>query len=104
MLLRFLGFTSAGVSVLAGVVLGFAGVMLRTPPGRGILLRNAVVFLNRRVDGTASIAAADGSFTSGLVLREVVLVDREGNTLADIPSIGLRYRLRDLIGGRVVLG
>lgn len=104
MLLRFLGFASAGVSVLAGVVLGFAGVMLRTSPGRGILLRNAVVFLNRRVDGTASIAAADGSFTSGLVLREVILVDREGNTLADIPSIGLRYRLRDLIGGRVVLG
>lgn len=92
------------LTVAGAVVLGLAATAFRTEAGRSMLVRNAVAALNNRVNGTAEIASIGGSFRSGLELRGVQLWDDEGNSLAELPWVSLRYRLRDLIGGRVVLG
>ncbi len=91
-------------TALGGTVLGAAGAALRTATGRGVVVRAALDALNRGLDGTVSVGVAGGSFTGGLDARDVLLKDLEGRVVARIPRLQVRYRVRDLLGGRVVLG
>jgi translocation and assembly module TamB len=91
-------------AVLGGTVLGGAGTALRTPAGRAVVVRAALDALNRGLDGAVSVGSVGGSFTGGLDARDVLLSDLAGEPVARLPRLQVRYRVRDLLGGRVVLG
>jgi len=86
------------------VVLGGAGAALRTAAGRDLVVRAALDVLNGGLDGSVSVGEVGGSFTGGLDARDVLLRGPEGKPVARIPRLQVRYRVRDLLGGRVVLG
>jgi translocation and assembly module TamB len=91
-------------AALGGVVLGASGAALRTPAGRAVVTRAVLEAANGRLDGSVSIGEAGGSFTGGLDARDVVLRDLAGQPVVRIARLEVRYRVRDLLGGRVVLG
>lgn len=93
-----------GSAAAGAVVLGAAGAGLRTPAGRAVVVRAALDALNHRLDGTVNVGEVRGSVTGGLDARQVVLRDLAGTPVARIPRLEVRYRVRDLLGGRVVLG
>jgi len=93
-----------GAAALGGVVLGASGAALRTPAGRAVVIRAVLEAANGRIDGSVSIGEAGGSFTGGLDARDVELRDFVGARVVRIARLEVRYRVRDLLGGRVVLG
>jgi autotransporter translocation and assembly factor TamB len=99
-----IGWAALAVATAATTVMGAAGAGLRTPPGRDVVVRAAVTALNNALDGTVSVGAVGGSVTGGLDARDLLLVDRRGDTVARIPRLEMRYHWRDLFSGRIVLG
>ncbi len=85
-------------------MLGAADATLRTVAGRTVAVRTAVAAANGVLDGRLSVGAVGGSLRHGLEARDVVIEGADGEVLAKIPALSLRYRLRDLLRGRVVLG
>ncbi len=96
----------AAVALAAGggTLLGAAGAALRTGAGRDVVVRFGLDVLNRRLDGVVSVGSVSGSFLGGLDAHDLTLRDRSGNTIVRIRRARLRYRVRDLLDGRVVLG
>ncbi len=92
------------VAVAGGTLLGALGAALRTGAGRSVVVRFAVETLNRRLDGVVTVGEARGSYTGGLDARDVVLRDTSGAEVVRIPRLQIRYRVRDLLAGNVVLG
>ncbi|MFQ5550071.1 MAG: hypothetical protein ACE5FJ_02410, partial [Gemmatimonadales bacterium] len=103
-MLRFTRYGASVAVVLAGAVLGFGFAVLRTEAGRSLLVANAVSFANDALQGTITVDRVGGSFVDGLELEGLLVRDVEGTIVANLPWVSLRYRIRDLIGGRVVLG
>lgn len=98
---RWLAYVAAG---LGGGLLGFATAALGTGAGRDLLVRSGLDWANRALAGSLSVARVEGSFTRGLVVRDLVLADSSGAAVVRLPEAELRYRLRDLLSGRIVLG
>lgn len=92
------------VAVVSATVLGGLGAALRTGAGRDVVVRFGVETLNRRLDGRVTVGEVRGSYTGGLDARDVVLRDTAGAEVVRIPRLQIRYRVRDLLAGRVVLG
>jgi translocation and assembly module TamB len=84
--------------------MGLTGAGLRTSAGREIVVRWALGLLERSLDGTVAVGSVEGSFTGGLAVRDFTVRDPEGELLARFPLIEVRYRLVDLLSGRIVLG
>lgn len=93
-----------GATWLAGTVLGVASAALRTDAGRRLVADAAVSFVNARIDGTMSVAGVGGSFFDGLALDGVAIRGVDGRPLLEVERLQLRYRLNDLLSGRIVLG
>lgn len=89
---------------VAACVLGIGGVALRTEAGRDLVARTVVGVVNDRIDGTLSIGDLDGSFFEGLEAHDVVLAGSDGSVVLELARLQLRYRLADLLSGRIVLG
>jgi autotransporter translocation and assembly factor TamB len=87
-----------------GTLLGAAGAALRTGVGRDVLVRFGLDALNRRLDGVVAVGSVTGSFLGGLDAHDLVLQDSAGHAIVRIARARLRYRVRDLLDGRVVLG
>jgi translocation and assembly module TamB len=99
-----LGGVGLTVGVAAGAVLGLAGAALRTGAGRDAVVRFGLAVANRQLDGSITVHEVGGSFLGGLDAHDVVLHDSSGAEVVHIPRAQLRYRARDLLDGRVVLG
>lgn len=91
-------------ATLAGTALGAVGAGLRTDAGRDVLTRYGVALLNRVVHGTAVVGEVTGTLTGGIEARDVVIRGEDGTLLAHLPEVTLRYRMLDLLTGRIALG
>jgi hypothetical protein len=89
---------------IGGTVLGVAGAALRTDEGRRIVVDWALGIANGALGGTVSVGQVGGSFLRGLEVSDVVIRDTAGVDLLAVDRVGLRYGLRDLLRGRIVLG
>ncbi len=91
-------------AVAGATVLGALGAALRTGAGRDVVVRFGLEALNRRLDGVVTVGEVRGSYTGGLDARDVVLRDAAGAEVVRISRLQLRYRVRDLLAGNIVLG
>src|ERR1051326_7691281 len=101
---RALHWTGIALSILAGMVLGAMGVALGTSAGRTLVVATVLRVANGAMDGTLAVGSVSGSLRRGLEARDVSIVGRDGVPLVRVPSLSLRYRLRDFVSGRIVLG
>jgi len=85
--------------VAAGIVV----VLLYTTSGRLLLAREISTRLSRALNGRFEVGAIGGSFVSDLVLDRVVVRDTAGELLASLPHAEVRYRLPNLLGGRIII-
>ncbi len=91
-------------ATLAGTALGAVGAGFRTDAGRDVLTRYGVALLNQVVHGTAVVGEVTGTLTGGIEARDVVIRGEDGTLLAHLPEVTLRYRMLDLLTGRIALG
>jgi autotransporter translocation and assembly factor TamB len=92
----------AAYAALVCGVLGLGAYIARDPV-RDLLGHTASAWLSRRLDGTLEIGALRGSLVSSLVLRDVVLRDREGREVAHLDEVRLGYNLTTLLAQRLVV-
>jgi len=84
--------------------MGVTAAALRTSHGREAVVRTVLAAANRALTGSLTVGQVGGSFLAGLVVRNVVIRERDGTILAEIPRVQLEYGLRDILGGSIVLG
>jgi translocation and assembly module TamB len=101
---RYLVWLALGACWLGGTVLGLGAAALRTDVGRRLVVVFAERVVNDNLRATLTLGGVGGSFFRGLEVRDVTLVGEDGVLLATIDRGGLRYRLSDLLSGRIVLG
>ena len=101
---RWLAGAALALGSAGGTLLGAAGAALRTGAGRDVVVRFGIDVLNRRLDGAVSVGSVGGSFLGGLDAHDLILRDSSGSPIVRIADARLRYRVRDLLDGRVVLG
>jgi translocation and assembly module TamB len=89
---------------LGGTVLGLGAAAFRTAPGRRLVVELAERAANDNLRATLTIGEVGGSFLRGLEVQDVTVVGEDGVLFATIDRVGLRYRLNDLLSGRIVLG
>lgn len=92
-----------GLAALAAAVLGVAGALVATGPGRALLARLVSDQSNRLVRGSVSIARIAGDFRTHLELDSVVVRDTAGALLASLPRLEVEFSLPAFLAGRVVL-
>lgn len=88
--------------VLIATLLGTALALLYSPPGRSLTARLATQMITARVAGRVEIGAIRGNLLRHLVLEDVAIADSTGGELLRAPRIELRYRLAELLAGRIV--
>jgi len=103
------GRRALGVLALVGVTLvtaivAAAAVALGTVAGRDVVVRGGIAYANTVLDGILTVDSISGGIYRGLDLRGVSLVGTDGTPFLAIPHLQLRYRVRDLLSGRIVLG
>ena len=90
----------AAALVVAGAGLAGIVVLARSAAGRELALNWALERLQHRVDGTIHVGSVGpGGIWGGATLRQVVVADRQGQTVATADSIRARYSLQELLGG-----
>jgi len=104
MVRRILFGAALAVSWVAGIVLGTTGAALRTQAGRECLVSWGLELVNGRIGGTITVGEVGGSFLRGLELRDVRIVHRDGEPVLTAALVGVQYRVRELLAGRIVLG
>lgn len=78
-------------------------VLLYAPPGRALAARLATAAISGAVAGRVEIGGFRGGILRHVVLDEVSIRDSLGGLVLDAPRLELRYRLRDLLTGRIQL-
>ena len=87
---------------LVGGLLGLCAYVARDPL-RDLLGRTASAWLSRQLNGTVEIGALRGSLLASLVMRDVVLRDRQGTEVAHLDEVRLGYDLTALLTKRLVV-
>jgi translocation and assembly module TamB len=100
----YLAWLAVGACWLGGSVLGLGAAAFRTDAGRRLVVVFAERMANENLRATLTLGSVGGSFFRGLEVQDVTLVGEDGVLLATVDRIGLRYRLSDLLSGRIVLG
>ncbi|HEX9693215.1 MAG TPA: translocation/assembly module TamB domain-containing protein [Gemmatimonadales bacterium] len=97
---------AAALTVVGGgsSLLGITGAMLGTEAGRAVLVGSALRELNRRIRGAVTLADVDGSPWQGLTVAGLEVRDPDGQVVLTVGHMELRYGLRDMLSGRLVLG
>ncbi|HEY7027942.1 MAG TPA: translocation/assembly module TamB domain-containing protein [Gemmatimonadales bacterium] len=94
------------IAILLGTVpalLGGATALLFTETGRLLTGRLVAGELGRIMRGRFEVARVSGNFLRTLEFDNVVIRDTTGDLLADVPHIGVTYKLPNLIAGRIIL-
>lgn len=104
MVLRLLLGLGVAAAWLTGTFLGAVFAALRTDAGRRLVVSAAVAEVNARIHGSVAVGEAGGSFLEGLVLHDVRVADAAGNPVITVERAVFRYRLRDLLSGRIAFG
>ena len=78
-------------------------VLLYVPSGRTLTARLATDYLTGAVAGRIEIGAFRGGVFRHLLLENVVIRDSLGETVVRVPHVEVRYRLRGLLTGEVLL-
>ena len=92
--------------IIAGLLACFLGTLsalVNTSAGRALLGSVARATAASAVGGRIEIGGVHGSLLTDLQLTEVRLYDPDSTLVAELPQVGLSYRLLDLLAGRVVL-
>lgn len=90
----------AAALLVAGAGLAGIVVLARSAAGRELALNWALERLQHQIDGTIQVGSVGpGGIWGGATLRQVVIDDRQGRTVATADSIRARYSLRELLGG-----
>ncbi len=97
---RFLFVIVVGVLATAA---GTLGALVGTAAGKGLLARLFTAQSVRLVRGSVSIARIEGNFYDWLALDSVVIRDTTGFPLAALGRVEMRFRLADVLAGRIVL-
>ncbi len=87
---------------LLPTALGTATALLYTGAGHATLGRLAGAELTSRFRGHFSVGTVSGSFFRGVVLDDVAIQDSAGEPFATVRRMAVRYRLPELLAGRIV--
>jgi uncharacterized protein involved in outer membrane biogenesis len=87
---------------LVGGLLGLCAYVARDPL-RDLLGHTASAWLSRQLNGTVEIGALRGSLWASLVMRNVVLRDRQGTEVVHLDEVRLGYDLTTLLTRRLVV-
>ncbi|KPJ96469.1 MAG: hypothetical protein AMS18_00785 [Gemmatimonas sp. SG8_17] len=101
---RVAGLLALTASWLLGTTMGMTAAGLRTSAGRNALVGAVLEGANNALHGSMEAREISGSFLGGLVARGLVIREPDGTILAEISELQLGYGLRDILGGRIVLG
>ncbi len=93
-----------GLAGLGGIVVGLAGAGLGTEAGRDVVVGTVLRIANRAVHGSVVVDSTSGGVYDGLVAFGVHVADEAGRPFIDIARLQVRYRLRDFLSRRIVLG
>ncbi len=88
--------------IAMATVVGGMLVLLYAPPGRALTARLATQWITGAVAGRVEIGAIRGGIVRHLVLEDVAVRDSLGGLVLSAPRLELRYRLRDLLTGRII--
>ncbi|MGD8279031.1 MAG: hypothetical protein PVH00_13430, partial [Gemmatimonadota bacterium] len=103
--LRGLAWIGAFVAGFAVVVFLAVQVMAETSFGMERVRRYAVGWLNRHVDGEASLGEfTGGGLLGGVMIHAVEIRGRDGRAFARVDSLSARYDWLSLVRGRIALG
>ncbi|HSC57932.1 MAG TPA: hypothetical protein VLC11_00105, partial [Gemmatimonadales bacterium] len=86
-----------------GTIIGTFLAVFFTPAGRGLAGRALAERVDRLVRGDVEVGSVGGTVLTGLDLDQLVIRDTAGALLADIPHVEVRYRLPEILAGRIVL-
>ena len=101
---RSLGGLSLGFVALIVAIALMAVFLVKAAPGHRFMLRTAVTWLDRQLDGTLSVdGITSSSLLRGVTLQGVALTDPEGRPLLTADSVRVGYRVRGFLLGRGVL-
>jgi hypothetical protein len=100
---RALRLSLVTVLTAVGTVLGTFVAVFFTPAGRGLAGRALSERVDRLVRGDVEVGAVGGTLLTGLEVDHLVIRDTAGQVLADVPHLEARYRLPELLAGRIVL-
>lgn len=92
-----------GLATVVATVLGVAGSLVATGPGRALLVRLVSDQSHRLVRGSISIGGISGDFRTRLALDSVVVRDTAGGLLASVPRLEVEFSLPAFLAGRVVM-
>jgi hypothetical protein len=95
---------AAVVAGFGGGVVGFTGAGLGTDAGREVVVATALRLANRALHGTVTVDSTGGGVYDGLVAFGVHVAGEDGRPLADVARLQVRYRARDFLSRRIVLG
>lgn len=84
--------------------MGLTAAGLRTDAGRQTLVTAMLKAANDAINGSITVSSVTGSFLAGLTAIGVTVREANGALLASVPRLQLGYGLRDILGGRIVLG
>jgi autotransporter translocation and assembly factor TamB len=102
--IRVLRAVALGLAGLGGIVVGLAGVGLGTEAGREVVVATALRVALSAVRGSVAVDSTAGGVYDGLVAFGVHVAGEDGRPLIDIPRLQVRYRVRDFLSRRIVLG
>jgi len=100
-LLRWL---AIGFVTLVATAVATAGTALGTRAGREVLINAALAFGQDALRGSIAVGSIDGSIYRGLDARGIRLLDETGTAVIEIARLQVRYRVRDFLSRRIVLG
>lgn len=89
------------LTVLAAVV-GTVSALILTTPGHELLARVLTEQSHRLVRGSLAVGRIEGDFLTRLRFDSVAVRDTAGQPLADIRRLEIRFRLTNLLAGRIV--
>lgn len=99
---RVTGWVVGPPLVILAAVLGTSLALLYTPSGRALTARAVTDLITARIAGRVEIERIGGGLLRRIVLEGVAVHDSTGATFLRSPRLEARYRLLDLLAGRIV--
>jgi hypothetical protein len=93
-----------GLVGVGATALGLAGAGLGTSAGREVIVGTALRVADGALRGSVTVDSVRGGVYDGLVAFGVHVTGEDGRPLLSVPRLQVRYRVRDFLSRRIVLG